>query len=120
MRSFSSRAEGKVRSFLGFSAAVLSVYVIGYVPNARAEDKAHTIVIEAMQFSPRQLEVSRGDTLTWVNRDPFPHNVSAVDLSFRSKEIAPNGSWKLKMAKKGRFSYICTLHPTMKASFVVK
>lgn len=96
------------------------LYGAGYGSNALAEPKTHTVVIEAMQFSPQVLEVSSGDTVVWVNKDAFPHNAVAADHSFQSKEIAPNGSWKFKVVKKGTFSYICTLHPTMKASLVVK
>lgn len=96
------------------------LFSTGVGPNAFAEPKTHTVVIEAMQFTPQVLEVNPGDTVIWRNKDPFPHNAVASDRSFQSKEIAPDGSWKYKAVKKGTFSYMCTLHPTMKASLVVK
>ncbi|WP_034349460.1 cupredoxin domain-containing protein [Noviherbaspirillum massiliense] len=80
----------------------------------------HTVVIEAMQFSPQVIEVRAGDTITWKNRDPFPHTVTAQDRSFDSGEIAPDQGWTFKAARKGTFPYVCTLHPTMKGSVVVK
>jgi plastocyanin len=92
----------------------------GYTVNALAAPKTHTVVIEAMQFSPQVLEVSPGDTIVWVNKDAFPHDATATNRGFQSKQIAPNGSWKFKAVKKGTFPYICTLHPTMKASLIVK
>lgn len=100
------------------SAAILCA--AGYGANALADPKTHTAVIEAMQFSPQVLEVSAGDTVVWLNKDAFPHDATANNRSFRSPAIAPNGSWKFKAVKKGTFSYICTLHPTMKAKLVVK
>ena len=74
----------------------------------------------AMQFSPQVIEVAPGDTVVWTNKDPFPHMATAQDRSFDSGEIAPKRSWKLKARKKGVFSYVCTLHPTMKGNLVIK
>jgi plastocyanin len=88
--------------------------------NALAAPKTHTVVIEAMQFSPQVLEVKAGDTVVWVNKDAFAHNAVTTGRGFQSKEIEPDGSWKFKAVKKGTFPYICTLHPTMKAKLVVK
>jgi plastocyanin len=114
--------RGFERGFVGGRALLLAAALLsaGYGPNAFAEPKTHTVVIEAMQFSPQVLEVSPGDTVVWVNKDAFPHNATATNRSFQSKDIAQNGSWKFKADKKGTFPYICTLHPTMKASLVVK
>jgi plastocyanin len=98
----------------------VTLYGVGYGVNALAEPKTHTVVIEAMQFSPKVLEVNAGDTVVWVNKDAFPHNAIATEGGFQSKEIAPNGSWRFKAMTKGTFPYICTLHPTMKASLLVK
>lgn len=85
-----------------------------------AKPKSHTVVIEAMQFTPQRIEVRLGDTVAWRNKDFFPHTATAEDHRFDSGEIAANRSWKFKPRKKGSFSYICTLHPSMKGSLVVK
>lgn len=93
---------------------------IGHGTGAWAEPATHTVVISGMQFVPQVLEVSAGDTVVWINKDAFPHNASATDNSFRSGEMPTNGAWQLKAARKGSVSYICTLHPTMKARLIVK
>jgi plastocyanin len=80
----------------------------------------HTIVIAEMKFVPETLTVSRGDTVLWVNKDFFPHTATAQDRSFDSGDIATDKSWKYVATENGTFSYICTLHPTMKATLVVK
>ena len=49
----------------------------------------------------------------WINKDPFPHTVTAAG-AFDSHPIAAGRSWKYKARRAGEFSYICTLHPTMK------
>lgn len=48
------------------------------------------------------------------------HTATAQDRSFDSRDLATNKSWKYVATKKGTFSYVCTLHPTMKATLVVK
>jgi plastocyanin len=82
--------------------------------------KPAAVTIEAVQFSPATLEVQSGDTVTWTNKDPFPHNVMAQDKSFHSGDMPSGRTWKFKAGKKGTFPYVCTLHPTMKAELVVK
>jgi plastocyanin len=85
-----------------------------------ARSKSHTVVIEAMQYTPQQITVKAGDTVVWTNKDFFPHTVTAEDRSFDSGEIATNRSWRFKARNKGTYPYVCTLHPTMKGSLVVK
>jgi plastocyanin len=80
----------------------------------------HTVVITDMKFSPETLTVKRGDTVVWVNKDFFPHNARAQDRTFESTDIATNQSWRYVATKAGTFPYICTLHPTMKGTLVVK
>ena len=86
---------------------------------AIAAPATHTVVIEAVAFAPTSLTVNRGDTVVWVNKDPFPHTVTAKG-AFDSKEIAAGKSWKYVARKAGEYAYICTLHSNMKATLTVK
>jgi plastocyanin len=120
MRSFPNLNKKQLPFGVPILLSAVILCTVGYGVNALAEPKTHTVMIEAMQFSPKMLEVSQGDTVVWLNKDAFPHDATAISRSFQSQEIAPNGSWKFKAMKKGTFPYICTLHPTMKAELVVK
>jgi plastocyanin len=104
------------------SAAGMALLVCGAGSDVHAAGKArtHTIVIEAMRYSPPTLDVAVGDIVVWKNKDPFPHTATAEDRSFDSQRIAADRSWKFKVRKKGVFPYVCTLHPTMKGELVVK
>jgi len=73
-----------------------------------------------MQFSPAMLSVHRGDRIVWVNKDLFPHTVTATNKAFDSGSIAAGGSWTYVANKVGSFSYGCTFHPTMKGSLRVQ
>lgn len=80
----------------------------------------HTVIIEGTRFEPETLSVRRGETVVWINKDPFPHTATALTGGFDSKNIAPNKSWRYKARKSGVFPYYCTLHPTMKATLRVR
>jgi plastocyanin len=101
-------------------AAVLIAVSAGYSTGVRAEPKVHAIVIEAMKFSPAVLEVNAGDTVVWTNKDLFPHDAVANDSSFASTEMEQGQSWEYKASSKGVFPYICSLHPMMTATLIVK
>ncbi|MCM2280261.1 MAG: cupredoxin family copper-binding protein [Bdellovibrionaceae bacterium] len=79
----------------------------------------HTITIEGMKFDPATLTVKRGDTIVWVNKDFFPHTATSENKAFDSGEIKAGASWKRVVDTKGSFTYVCTLHPTMKGSLTV-
>ena len=88
---------------------------------AIAAEKAatHTVVIDGVAYKPEALTVKLGDTVVWVNKDPFPHTVTAKGV-FDSHEIAAGKSWKYTTGKAGEYAYICTLHPNMKATLKVE
>jgi plastocyanin len=87
-----------------------------------ASDKpvVHTIVMDGTAFSPDTLTVKRGDTVVWVNKDPFPHTVTAVGGAFDSKSIDAAKRWKYVAAKPGVYGYVCSFHSTMKGELKVE
>jgi plastocyanin len=89
------------------------------LPAAAAMGAQRTVTIEAVQFEPATITVARGDTVSWINKDPFPHTVTDRGV-FDSGEIAAGKSWKWTARKAGVYDYVCTLHPTMKGSVTVK
>jgi plastocyanin len=104
-------------------AAASVLGVLGSTPAtaaAPARPASHTVMIEAVHFEPQVLVVKAGDTIIWINRDPFPHTVTAQGGQFDSHEIPAGQSWSFMATKTGVFSYICTLHPTMVATLRVE
>jgi plastocyanin len=84
-----------------------------------AKPATHSVVIEAMVYQPASIVVRRGDTVVWLNKDPFPHTVTAPG-AFDSRAIAAGASWKYVAKRSGNFAYICTLHPTMKGTLSIQ
>jgi len=98
------------------AVALLSISV-GH--GAAVKPAKHTVTIEAVQFQPTVVQARRGDSIVWINKDPFPHTVTSTG-KFDSKEIQPGETWTYKVQQSGDLPYICTLHPTMKAALRVK
>jgi plastocyanin len=108
---------------VAFFAAALALLCSSMGPAAAADaPKAatHSVAIDGTNFQPAMLTVKVGDSVTWVNKDPFPHTVTSAAGGFDSHEIAPGKSWKYIATKKGEFAYVCFLHPTMKATLRVE
>jgi plastocyanin len=79
----------------------------------------HTVMIEGTKYEPPTVTVKRGETVVWVNKDPFPHTVTAKG-AFDSHDIAAGKSWKYTARKAGEYAYTCTLHPNMKGTLKVE
>ena len=97
------------------------LYIASYAAGASAAGKPaiHPVVIEGVKYEPETLTVKRGDTVVWVNKDPFPHTVTSTG-AFDSHSIAAGGSWKYVARKAGDYAYTCTLHPNMKGTLKVE
>ena len=79
-----------------------------------------TIAMDGTSFAPNATTVHVGDTVAWVNSDPFPHNVSSAAGGFRSGDLDPDRRWTYRAEKPGTFPYVCTLHPGMSGTLTVK
>jgi len=84
------------------------------------EPATHTVLIEGMRFAPEVLTVNAGDTVVWLNKDMFPHTATSMPGGFDSQQINASESWKHTFDRQGEFSYVCSLHPPMKATVKVK
>lgn len=89
-------------------------------PAHRSTGHTHTVTIEALSYSPQTLTVRRGDRITWINKDPIPHTVTATNGAFDSHTIAPDHSWTYVAGKMGMYAYKCTFHVTMKGRLEVR
>ncbi len=81
----------------------------------------HTVTIDGTRFEPQAIAVAPGDTVIWINKDPFPHTVTSKAGGFDSGAIQPGASWKYVAKKtKSESAYVCTYHPTMTGTIRVR
>jgi amicyanin len=78
------------------------------------------VTIDNFSYSPPNLTVAAGTTVTWTNNDDIPHTVRAVDGSFHSKAMDTSDNYSFTFTKPGVYSYFCSIHPKMVGKVVVK
>lgn len=82
-----------------------------------------SIDIKNMIFTPSQITVAKGGTVTWTNNDTTTHTV-VDDLSNvdgpKSGNIEPGQTYSFTFNKTGSFQYHCSIHPSMRGTIVVK
>jgi plastocyanin len=76
-----------------------------------------TIDMKNIAFNPTSQTVKVGQTVKWVNQDDVPHNVEGGPL--HSKTFTKGGSYSFTPKKAETISYVCTIHPNMKATLTV-
>lgn len=84
--------------------------------------KEKTVLLpKSYAFAPEVVEVAEGGTVTWINKDDFPHTVQLLDGSEGDKKLGVGDSTSINFDKAGTFPYNCSLHPTqMKGEVVVR
>jgi plastocyanin len=91
--------------------------------NSKTQPASGQINIANMAFTPSQITVAKGGTVTWTNNDSTTHTV-VDDLSNiggpNSGDIKPGDKYSFTFNKTGSFQYHCSIHPSMRGTIVVK
>ncbi len=77
-----------------------------------------TVAISEMCFRPSLLSVEPGATVTYVNRDPFAHNVGG-QLWGHFDDLEPGQRFRATFDAEGIYAFACTLHPGMTGAIIV-
>jgi len=107
-----------MRKLLLFLTAALALVVTGVSQPASLATKS--VKITASAFSPANVTINTGDTVTWTNADTKSHQVIANNGSFASTTLAANKKYSHVFNTAGTFNYHDALHPSLKGKIVVK
>jgi plastocyanin len=72
------------------------------------------VTMEGLKFKPNRLIVAEGATVRFENKDVAPHTVTAKGGLVDSGVLNPGQTFDVVVAE--AFDYVCTIHPSMKAS----
>jgi plastocyanin len=75
------------------------------------------ITIKNFAFNPVTTTVKVGQKVTWTNQDSTAHNVTGGPMT--SPTLDQGKSYSFTPKKAGTISYVCTIHPNMKATLKV-
>ncbi|MHB1369544.1 MAG: plastocyanin/azurin family copper-binding protein [Pseudomonadaceae bacterium] len=102
------------------SVAVMAVGLAVGVPGT-ALAAEHEVSVEKYTFSPAELHVRKGDTVTWVNNEKrVSHSVLFIGRSEESERFFPGEKWSRVFPEAGRFEYRCGPHPEMLGVVIVE
>lgn len=77
------------------------------------------VIIAGFAFSPANLTVKVGATVTWENQDGASHTIVADDGSFKSENLGEGGTFSFTFNTAGSFPYHCSIHSRMKGTITV-
>ncbi len=106
-----------MRHLLPLAAALLALLF-----TSQAHAGEHVVTQKGKAFSARKLSVQAGDSVKFVNDDPFAHNV----FSLSDAKSFDLGSWghgvakSVVMDKPGTVEVECAVHPDMKMLIEVR
>lgn len=79
----------------------------------------HTVLIKQMKFEPAELNLHKGDTVLWINKDITDHDVTEeTRKAWTSPKLLVGKSWT--MVVKETTNYYCSIHVVMKGKLIVK
>ena len=103
---------------LGLAAALVALVFGLAVPTVLAATRG--VAIQDFAFSPRTLEIRVGDSVRWTNRDSIAHSATAQNGSFDTGLLSDGESGSVRFTAAGTYRYICTPHPDMTGTVVVR
>ncbi|MFE3446388.1 plastocyanin/azurin family copper-binding protein [Nocardia sp. NPDC059180] len=95
-------------------------------PAAPATDNGQaqtfTVTVDDMTFSPADLTISVGDTVTWKFEDDVVHGVQGIgDKAMGiNSPLFTEGEWSYTFTSAGSFRYLCPIHPEMRGTITVE
>jgi amicyanin len=102
----------RLAAFRHFGARLTIAAAIMLMFGGIAAAQEEKVSIDNFTFTPPELTVKVGDTVTWTNRDDIPHTVMSAG-KFRSKALDTDNSFSFTFTEAGDYKYFCGLHPHM-------
>jgi plastocyanin/uncharacterized membrane protein YhaH (DUF805 family) len=110
---WSSHRPGALRSPSKFPLLlVLLVFLITPLASCGGSGtpQEQTISVTDNDFTPKELHISVGQTVYWINHGQSPHTVTADNGSFDSGTFNTDAMYTHTFTTPGRYPYYCTLH----------
>lgn len=91
-------------------------------PSQQTPSQANTsmVTIENFAFSPSNVTIKKGNTVTWTNKDSATHQIASDTGAFQGSAISQGQTYSFTFNDTGTFPYHCAIHPTMKGTITVQ
>lgn len=107
------------RAMLRLAASTAALPLAATLARADGHATNHTVVIKDFAFTPANLTIKAGDTVTWVNQDSAQHSAWDLNDQFDTGLLSTGQSAALTFAAAGTFSYRCRPHGNMRGTITI-
>src|SRR4051812_6595487 len=110
-----------MRLLIAVVAVALAAAGCGGGGSSKSGSPPGAVSMKDLRFHPDSTTVRVGEKVTWTNDDNVDHNVTATGgAKFMSKAYGPGKTYSYTPRQAGTIKYVCTLHPGMNGTLVVK
>ncbi len=103
---------------ISFRIIIFLAFSISVKAQLKNSSSKHIIEIKNMKFVPSELEIKKGDTVVWINRDIFIHNITEIENNkWASSNLSQDESWSMIVTE--NLNYYCSLHIVMKGKLII-
>jgi plastocyanin len=87
---------------------------------AAAVKSGAKVSIVNFAFTPGEITIAAGETVTWTNDDGAPHGLEYQDGAKGVDPLLPGSSFSRQFDRPGAYEYNCSVHPYMTGRVVVR
>ena len=115
----SSRRLAAALSSLGAALVLGAIVTRGGLAAAAAPSQ---VAIHNFAFTPAEMTVKPGTTVVWINQDGDAHTVTSSlgPERFASPGLGPGDRFTFTFRKAGTYRYVCSIHPFMHGTIIVR
>jgi plastocyanin len=99
-------------------------FILGFpafrVHAAAVAKKEMKVSIVNFAFTPAEITIAPGESVTWTNDDGAPHGLEYNDGAPGTNLLLPGASFSRRFDQSGTYDYSCSIHPYMTGRVVVR
>jgi plastocyanin len=96
---------------------VICVHLAQAAPTATEGTR---VSIAAFAFTPAEVVIAPGESVTWTNDDGAPHGLAFQDGAPGTDLLLPGARFRRQFERPGTYEYKCAIHPYMAGRVVVR
>jgi plastocyanin len=78
------------------------------------------VAIQGFAFSPKEITIKKGTTITWTNLDSAAHTITSnVEGGPKSTALQQGDTYQFTFENVGNYDYHCSIHPSMTGTIIV-
>jgi plastocyanin len=87
---------------------------------AATEKGSAKVSIVNFAFTPAEITIAPGESVTWTNDDGAPHGLEYHDGEKGTDLLLPGTSFSRRFDRPGTYDYNCSVHPYMTGRVIVR